>query len=211
MQAIKRFTRKDKDVLAEMVLNLYQIDPQRLREALPEAAEHLDRLLAPPPERRVNDSPFGLTEREREFRLNSLDSILEKAAGSEAVSKEQAVKALEDAAALREHAWDSREAVMGLARSVFDLPVAPEKSLSIPLLKGKPVHHTYELIRGVNLSLTWDGKLIRIDLNAQELRIRQKGLSFVGIGSDTKSDVAENHDAYLDEIYGEKLSRRRKE
>jgi hypothetical protein len=215
-KAGNRQSRKDgrqvlKDELVNLLVQEFQRDAEHFRSHFPEIAEKVE-ALSSEKSRQPKDAILytHLTEREREFRLNSLNAILGKAAGGEAMSKEEAVKALEDAAALREHAWGSREAVMDLARSAFDLPVVPEKSLSVPLLKGKQVHHTYELIRGVTLSLNWDGKLIRIDLDAKELGYRQKSLAFAGIGSDTKSDVAENHDAYLAEIYYEDLSRRNK-
>jgi hypothetical protein len=87
---------------------------------------------------------------------------------------------------------------------ILDLPLVPEKPTSISFLKGKPVHHTYSLIRGLTLSLTWDGKLIKIELDPKELQFRQQALSFVGIGSDTRSDVAREHDAYLGEILNER-------
>ena len=82
----------------------------------------------------------------------------------------------------------------------------PEESRSIQILKGKRVHHTYSLIRGITLSLTDDGKLIEMDLDARELEYRHRALSLIGIGRDKDgaTDVAENHDAYLEEIYGER-------
>jgi hypothetical protein len=64
---------------------------------------------------------------------------------------------------------------------ILDLPLVPEKPTSISFLKGKPVHHAYSLIRGLTLSLTWDGKLIKIEHDLKELQFRQQAVSFVGI------------------------------
>jgi hypothetical protein len=68
---------------------------------------------------------------------------------------------------------------------------------TISLIKGKAEHHSYSLIRGVTLSLTWDSKLIKIDIDPDELDKRRKALSFVGCDSDIRPDVAYRHDEYL--------------
>ena len=195
-----------KEELVTLLVKAYQEYPEELSSYFPELASKVRELTTPasPPSRTESIAHPLLTERSRGFRQNSLRATLDKAGNGEVISKEEAVKALEDAAALREHAWHSREEVSDIALMAFDLPSVPEESVSVLFLRDKPVHHTYSLIRGMTLSLTWDGRLIKVDLDAKELKFRRKALSIIGIGSDTQSDVAENHDTYLAEIYDER-------
>lgn len=41
----------------------------------------------------------------------------------------------------------------------------------------------------------------KLEFVLNELKFRNKALSFIGTGEDTLSDVAEEHDKYLDEAY----------
>ncbi len=204
MDFIRELTDEDKEGLVQMVVDLYSNNPSRLRTALPEAADLLDDL-ASVAARDLASSPFGLKYRERNFRPASLQAVLDRAADGEALTKEEAVETLEAAAVLGYDGWHLRHAVLDVARAAFDFTLVPEESRSIQILKGEQVHHTYSLIRGITLSLTWDGKLVKIDLDTKELKYRHQALSIIGIGrdKDNATDVAENHDAYLEEIYGE--------
>ncbi len=200
----RELTQEDKETLTQKVVGVYQTAPERLREALPEVAELLDDL-ASAAARDLASSPFGLTYREQSFLPASLQAALDRAAGGEALTKEEAVETLEAAAVLGDDGWHLRHEVLDVAGAAFDFTLVPEESQSIQILKGEQVHHTYSLIRGITLSLTRDGKLIKIDLDAKELKYRHQALSIIGIGrdKDNATDVAENHDAYLEEIYGE--------
>lgn len=204
MDFIRELTDEDKEGLVRMVVDLYSDDPSRLRKSLPEAADLLDDL-ASVAARDPASSPLGLTYRERNFRPASLQAALDRTAGGEALTKEEAVEILEAAAVLGDDGWHLRHEVLDGAGAAFDFELVPEESRSIQILKGEQVHHTYSLIRGITLSLTRDGKLIKIDLDAKELKYRHQALSIIGIGrnKDNATDVAENHDAYLEEIYGE--------
>ena len=195
-----------KEELVTLLVKAYREYPEELNSYFPELAAKVKELITPtsPPSEAESIGRSPLTEIERGFRQNSLLATLDKAGNGEVISKEEAVKALEDAAALGEHAWHSREEVLDIAIMTLDLPLVPEESVSVIFHEGRPVHHTYSLVRGMTLSLTWDGRLIKVDLDAKELKFRRKALSIIGIGSDTQSDVAENHDAYLAEIYDER-------
>lgn len=205
METVKRLTAKDKDVLAEMVVSVYRVDPQRLRKALPEAAEYLNGLLAQPTGKGRDGSPFGLTERERKFHKDALESLLKN---SRSLTSEEAVKGLEHGAVLLddnsfrfEPMEPSRDELLKLVRRATG--IRPRK-------KGKPVEKVVgegdasriiPVVRGINLHLTWDFKLLRVTLDPKEWELLCRALSFVGIGRDSATDVAERHDDYLIDAY----------
>jgi len=98
----KELTAKDKDDLILKVLNIYQSGPMRLRKALPEVAEHLDYLSSLSQPHNLftgKENPFGLTDRERSFRREALEEILNKLSSS-SLTNEEAVRGLEHGAAL---------------------------------------------------------------------------------------------------------------
>ena len=193
-----------KNELFGLLIQEFQNDPDHLRSHFPEIAARLETATAdrkhPPADAYFSTN---LTERERDFRLNSLRSIVTRFNEGKDVSREDAIKALEDAASLKEQAEPFKDVVLDMARQVLDLSVTPEEATSVSFLKRKQVHHSYDLIRGMTLRLTWDGKLIKIEVDSKELELRRKALSIVGIGSDGRKDVATNHDSYLETIYDE--------
>ena len=85
---------------------------------------------------------------------------------------------------------------------MLNFPFTAKEEQTIYFQKGKPEHHTYTLARGIILSLTWDRKLIKIAFNPKEFAVKQKLFSFVGMGSDTATDVARRHDYYLEDAFG---------
>ena len=80
---------------------------------------------------------------------------------------------------------------------IIGCPTCWAKSKSWASVAAFGTHHTFDLVRGVTLSLAWDGGLLAISLNPEEYQRRKRALSFVGMASDTATDVAENHDKYL--------------
>ena len=196
---------RERDEIVRLLIKEFQEAPEEVRSYYPHIADKLDRYISPKKPSRRAESPFYfyLTEREREFRLSSLCSIMEKFQGDGQVSKEEAIKALEDAAALRDYAEGFKDSLLALAQRVLGLSLNTEEEQPISLIRGKAEHHSYVLVRGVTLSLTWDGKLIKITPNRQEFDQRQKALSLVGCGYDKQPDVAYKHDAYLGSSFNE--------
>ena len=47
------------------------------------------------------------------------------------------------------------------------------------------------------MHLNWDFKLIKVTMDPNQWRLRSQALSIIGIGKETATDVAENHDDYL--------------
>jgi hypothetical protein len=134
---------------------------------------------------------------EREFKLRSLSEIIQRYKTTGTLPPEEGRRALALAAALREHASPYKQTLLEIVERIIALPLDSPEPQKVTLVKGKTAHHTFELVRGVTLSLAWDGQLVGIELDAEEYQRRKRALSFVGMASDTATDVAENHDKYL--------------
>ena len=196
----KRLSSKERDKLAQRLLDVYSSDPARLRKILPEIAQDLDRILSPSESRQGDRSPFGLTDIEREFYTDSVDLILRKSK-SRALSAEQAISGLEHAAALLidnfSPGYPPRHELLRLIRKVTGIVPRKTGKLEEKIIRDGQPSRTVPVVKGVDLHLTWDLKLLRVTLNPQQWRLRAQALSIVGIGHDDASDVAERHDDYL--------------
>ena len=198
MDQSRKLTAKDKEELAQRILDVYRNDTDRIRKALPEIADLLDEYLAPGPVRAGNASPFGLTERERAFHSEALESILQR---SKSLTSAEALAGLEHGANLLTDdftpGYPSRQELLKLVRKATG--IQPRKT-------GKPVEKVVRegessrrvpVVRGVDLHLNWDFKLIKVTMDPNQWRLRSQALSIIGIGKETAADVAENHDDYL--------------
>ena len=198
MAILRKLTAEDKEELVQQVTDVHRSDPGRLRSVLPEVADLLDGFTPPVPIRRGNESPFGLTERERNFHKETLANILGR---SKFLTPAEAVEGLEHGANLLVDdftpGYPPRQELLQLVR----------KSTGIqPRKRGKPTEkairegessRTVPVVRGVDLHLTWEFKLIKVTLNPNQWRLRTQALSIIGMGKETATDVAENHDDYL--------------
>ena len=196
----KHVSSKERDKLTQMLLDIYGSDPSRLRKVLPEIAQELDQILSPPQGQRGGTSPFGLTDRERGFYKDSMEPILRKSK-SHPVSAEEAIKGLEYAAALLidniEPDYPPRQDLLRLVRRASGIvPRKTGKPEEKIITAGTP-SRTVAVVKGVQLHLTWELKLLRVSLDPQQWRLRAQALSIVGMGLDHASDVAQRHDDYL--------------
>lgn len=144
-----------------------------------------------------------MTLREEQVRLDSLNKALARIGrGKEPLSKEEAVQALEDTAALIEASSSAlleidRNNLVKLVKIATDLSFSRKgKPRKWVLKEGEPAR-SVNLIRGVQLNLTRDKKLMSVEMDPKELRLRDRALKFVGIGHDPAPDVARRHDDYL--------------
>ncbi|MBM3942365.1 MAG: hypothetical protein FJ316_05485 [SAR202 cluster bacterium] len=76
MESGAKLAAKERDSLVQRLIESYRKEPDRLREALPEVADYLDKLLAQAPLFKDRETPFGLTDRERAFHRESLEKVL---------------------------------------------------------------------------------------------------------------------------------------
>jgi hypothetical protein len=206
MMAERELTVKDRDELAERVLEVYRADPERLRETMPEVADLLDRLASPATILPRNESPFGLTQRERNFHQEALDGILRR---FRYLTEDETVAGLEHGANLLADGFIPEYSSRQTLR--LNLLKLVRKATGIqPRKTGQPVERVIRqgetsrsipVVRGVYLHLTWEFKLLKVTMDPHQWRLRCQALSFVGMGRDTATDVAENHDDYLMDAY----------
>ncbi|MDO8635228.1 MAG: hypothetical protein Q7R34_03150 [Dehalococcoidia bacterium] len=151
----------------------------------------------------------ALTELEKGKRLQSLHNLLEGMKDIKGFSKEQAIKALEDAATLVEaFPFESLELsdkdISKLVKIATGLSVTTKGRRQTSVLKeGEPSREVY-LQRGVKLNLSWDKKLLSVEIDPKQMAIQARALSIIGIGRGMPSDMAERHDDYLVEAYSER-------
>lgn len=159
--------------------------------------------------RRSNRNRSTLTELEKDKRLQSLYKILEEMKDIKGFSKAQAIQALEDAATLVEafpfeHLELSDKDVSKLVKIATGLSVTTKGKRQTSVLKeGEPSGEVY-LLRGVKLNLSWDKKLMSVEIDPKQMAIMKKALSIIGIGRGLPPDMAERHDDYLVEAYSER-------
>ena len=97
MAFIKGLNAKDKEELIQLVLEVHNNDPSHLRNVLPQVADLLEGFIPRNRASRGNESPFGLTERERNFHKETLENILRR---SKSLTLEEATEGLEHGANL---------------------------------------------------------------------------------------------------------------
>jgi len=186
MPVNKKSTKRsiDKSWIADLVLTKYREDPSPFRRILPDLAEALDRAY-PTRQSRHTFSPFGLTERERVYRLSALESITGKLKGSRA-SRQEAIRALEHCAVLTED--DSlpytidRRSVMRLIGIVLGKPltdVTSETTIEIPQNIPSSIVNRISLVRGAVLNLSQDMHLISISVIPQKVKEWPRAMRFI--------------------------------
>lgn len=144
-----------------------------------------------------------LGEHDPTSRVKSLAQSLERRRDS-ALSKQNAVKALEDCAILilenRLPKTCDHESLVGLLESALGKSLRSfDSATTIPVesTDGVITAASLSLVRGVILNLDSDGHLVSIDITPGKIKERDALLTIVGLGRDSKSDVAERHDDYL--------------
>ena len=194
----RRSTKESQTKIGELTIKLFTDNPAAFWSLSPELASVIEQYLqATAPRTRVPVFEGYMTEREREFKISELSQLICRYKNGVELEADEAAKALSLAAALRQHAQPHKDTLLEIANTVLGLPLTSAKPEKITISKGKSEHHTFELVRGVTLSLAWDGALVAIHFDPIEYHQRQKALSFVGIASDSNTDVARNHDAYI--------------
>ena len=195
---IRELTVEEKEVLTQKVLEVYQGDPYRLRSALPEVGDLLNQLMGLEVVTRWSENPFGLTERERNFHREALDDILRQ---SKSLTQAKAVEGLEHGASLLVDdftpGYPPRQKLLRLVRKAAGIQPRKAGKLMEKVLRNEEPSRTVPVVRGVDLHLTWEFKLVKVTMDPAQWRIRSQALSIIGIGMDAASDVAEHHDEYL--------------
>ena len=176
-------------------------DPKGFRRYLPGVEE----MLPPLQPRDKGKSPFGLTERERAFHQDGLDSLLSKLRQG-ATGKEDAVKALQHCAELIRddnlpHEVDHEVMKRLIAGTIGKSPNSIKSKTTFPLVgdEDAAVLEQVSAIRGVRLDLGKGRRLVSISVFPAKVREFREMMKIVGVGSefDTAADVSARHDDYL--------------
>ena len=184
------------------LINLLQAkrreDPEGFSKYLPGVTELLPE---PLPERSKARSPFGLTERERDFHQDGLSKALGRLGGG-AMTAEEAVGGLRYCAALiRDDNLPDEAGYDALTRLVKTAtgksPGSYKSHTTVPLANGGPVLERVPAIRGVYLELDRDQRLVSISVHPRKFKERRRLMAVIGMGKDSQSDVALRHDDYL--------------
>ena len=198
----RRLSAKEKNEIVSAVRAVYRREPDKLRQVLPKVAELLGGTGL---DRRPSrfSQPHKLTELERGRRIKGLHTAL--AAHRREPSFSHAVEALEDALALIEDGQQDlsgeKPELLRILRKVTGLSLSTKGKLtSRELGSGEPVRAVL-LIRGVVCHLTWDSKLVSVDIDPKALLARKRALQLTGLGHGNASDVSERHDDYLTEAF----------
>ena len=185
---------------SERIVSLLQAkrrrDPKGFRKYLPEVSDMLPKSARRP----VSKSPFGLTERERDFHRDGLEEIPHVLEGG--ASTDQAIRALHHYAMLiRDDAFYGEledgdfkalvKAVVGKSPGSF------RAKTTIKLESGGSTVEQVSALRGVYLDLDGERRLVSITIHPGKMREHRRLMKVVGIGADSKSDVAARHDEYL--------------
>ncbi len=181
----------------------YRADPQGFRRYLPEVAQALDSIS---PTKWPFKSPYGLTERERIARKESLEAVLKLVESGKATPQE-AVRGLEHGAVLTEDddlpEDVGHETLLRLLRlAVGKAPGSFRKKATVAMEGegNRDAVKAVALIRGVALNLTWDMRLVSISISPHKVEERRKMLGLVGMAQDPQPDVSRRHDDYLTEV-----------
>ena len=192
----------ERDALVQAVIDKYEMDPAAVEQVLPELAQLLKTLV----HKRGRGGTweiFQLTPAEEEERLRSYRKAIESMnRGKTAFSQAEAIKALEDAAALRGARFGAslgieQKDVLKLVKIATGLSLSKKGTIRKYMIKEASPAKSVSAVRGVTLHITWDKKLVSVEVNPRELKLRGKALKFVGIGEDKAKDTAARHDAYL--------------
>ena len=194
-------SRIDKEkVVFNLLVAKYQADRAWFKRNLPDVIPYIDDAVSPP---RPSPPPFRLSDRTRASHLEALSNIR----GTHGLERADAMKELERCAALIMDDWlrndISYETRVSLFKSAFGkLPEAFEENTTLYAdgARDTETAHQVSLVRGVVLSLDANLRLVSVSVTPYKVRERERMMSIVGIGRDSKGDIAARHDEYLAEI-----------
>jgi len=190
---------KSKAKIVRTILEKFRRDPDFIASFFPEIFKGLSGLKTgkshPVPE--AYQSEHGeLTELERKTREVKLRKLVEKFQTGVTLSKDEGSELLEHIASLGlKHVQEYSVALKAVERAL-SINLDEERDQTRLFRKGR-TGTIQRLLPGIDLYLTWDGKLLKIKWHKGDIIRRNKALSFVGRGADSQSDVAGQHDEYL--------------
>ena len=196
----KKLSGKQRDLLVRIVLEKYEKDPHALRRAVPELTSVLEE--AGVEKGRTSREFFEITEQEALDRQAAYQKVaINVERGEKLVSRESAIEALEHVTALREGplraSHELRPAtILKLVRIATGLSLEKKGALRRCVIREGELSRIVSLVRGVRGHLSWDRRLLIVEVDPKGLALRIRALAFAGMGRDPQQDTARNHDRY---------------
>jgi len=167
--------------LVRLVLQAYSKDPLSFSNLLPEVGGILNNIFAP---KVLSTQSFGITERERLDQVRLLDALIAKNNQAQ-LSADEAKVALEKCAILIDSEFlplsVDHTSILGLLVTALEYsPKSVDKKTDVAFSQEIPAREVF-VIRGVKLSLTWDYRLLAINIIPTYMKERNSLLTFVGI------------------------------
>lgn len=196
------FPKSLKDRCIKILFEKYKKEPEIVSRFLPEIFNEFERVYKkrkPMPKIHQRIFPSDeLTEMTKESIIKKANGIIEKFKAQRALEREEVIELLQYISALKTGQFLSNEVFFKYIFNVLNINLDKKK---IEKIQDGNIDKRFVLRRGVTLYLSWDYKLIKIEIDPEELNLRRKALSIVGIGEENVSNVAEEHDKYLNEAY----------
>lgn len=183
----------------EILVSKYRNDPGMFERHFPDVGQIMRHVVEPS---RVSRPHFGLTDREKAHHVEALSDVMDMPEPH----SQDAINALESCAVLIQDDFMTphvnHQLVVSLFKAAFGkAPGSIKKNMSLPIEgrgTGEPIHHS-SLIRGVVADLDSGMRLVSITVTRRKVREGNKMMDIVGIGRDSRTDVAARHDDYLAE------------
>lgn len=193
----EKFPQNLKDFVFKECIKKYKEAPQLLNFILPNVFEKLDKfkknknIKKPPPSIIQN-----LTPKEEELHIKKLNQLLEKYKKENKLSKEECLEMISHITALNIDKIENFEEIIKIISEGLNINFDEEKNKTINFKKGVASHRV-NLVRGVKIYQTWDGKVVKIVLDKKKIKERKELMSFVGIGEDKEKDISIRHDMFF--------------
>ena len=183
----------------EVLVSRYRTDPETIKRHFPGVEQILRQVVEP---NLVSRPHFGLTDREKAHHVEALSDVMDM---PEPHSKD-AINALERCAILIQDdfmtPYVDHQLVLSLFKMAFGKsPGSIRKNTTFPIEShgtGEPIYHS-SLIRGVVADLDLRMRLVSITVTRRKVQEGNRMMGIVGIGHDSRTDVAARHDDYLAE------------
>lgn len=190
---------KSKAKIVRKVLERFKQDPDFIASFFPDLYKELCGLKTKKNRFVLEAYQFGdggLTELERRTREAKLGKIVEKFRTDAILTKDEGLELIEHLASLSLKHVQEHSIALKAVEGALSINLNEERDQIRRFRKGR-TGKIQRLLPGIDLYLTWDGKLLKIKWHKGEIIRRNKALSFVGRGADSQSDVAGRHDEYL--------------
>jgi uncharacterized protein YfbU (UPF0304 family) len=134
--------------------------------------------------------------KEEELRIKKLKQLLEKYKKENKLSKDECLEMISHITALNINKIENFEEIIKIISEGLNINFDEEKNKTINFKEGE-ISRCVNLIRGVKIYQTWDGKVLKIVLDKKKIKERKELMSFVGIGEEKQEDISIRHNEFF--------------